>query len=133
MSESGTTYYVHYQLEPSKYINLVKNTDISLIVKAKVNSNIDSANKTNKKLSVTLVKSVNSTTAKTKIVSKANSANITPSTIALTSNPQYIRRTTLNVSGDVATSDSYTVQLSTSNGNTAAFRVIPLEVKVNNV
>lgn len=127
--QSGSTYYVSFN---GLSLPLGKDVDTSYVVKSRTSSNIDSTSKTNVAVAVTLVQSVAGTTAKTKIISNANSSEITAgafaiSTTAKTSKTQYLRRTNLVASNFTANTASAKVTLGTNNGSNASIAMLPLE------
>lgn len=126
--QSGSDYYLSFN---GLALPLGKDVDTSYFVKSRTSSNIDSTGKTNVAVQVTLVPSVAGTTAKTKIISNANSSEITAGAFAIvsskTSKVQYLRRTNLVVTSFTANAASARVTLGTNNASNAAVSKLPLE------
>jgi len=78
--KDGTNYYISFN---GLNLPLAKAGEPSYYVKARTSSTIDTLDKTNVPVAVTLVKDIAGTTAKTKIISNANSAEITSGAFAL--------------------------------------------------
>lgn len=130
------TYYTHFALASSSYIDLAKDDTTSLMVYAKSNATIDALGKTNVPVNVEIIENIPgapaNVTARTKVVGKSNSADVTTDFFAsagsLVSPTHYLRRTNLNVELTQADVASATLTFSTANGKNAAISAFPIEV-----